>query len=229
MKFLLKNSWMIVMLFSLVACAQKETLLKPDAFENAIQKNNTQILDVRTAEEFASGYIENAMLADWNDQKEFQRRVAALNKKQTVAVYCLSGGRSSKAVQYLKSQGFDVVELEGGINAWNRADKKVANAGNAPEMSWEDFKTQINIEGFVLVDVGAKWCPPCRQMEPVVSEFIGKNANVKFLMLDGGKDKTITKSLAVDVMPTFILYKNGVKVWSQSGIVAMEEFEKAIQ
>lgn len=227
MKLIVKNIWLSCVLFSLVACAQKGSILKPENFEKLIQKENIQVLDVRTVEEFATGYIENAMLADWNDQKEFKRRTASLNKSKPLAVYCLSGGRSSRAVQYLKSEGFEVYELEGGINAWNKESKKVVNAEKQPEMSMDEFASFINIDGFVLVDVGAKWCPPCRQMEPVVNDFIEKHADVKLVMVDGGKDKSVTKSLQVEVMPTFILYKNGEKVWTKSGILNIEEFEKA--
>ena len=40
-------------------------------------------------------------------------------KKQEVIVMCRSGGRSSRAVSYLQSQGFDnVANLKGGMKAW---------------------------------------------------------------------------------------------------------------
>ena len=36
-------------------------------------------------------------------------------------IMCHSGGRSGRAVQYLESQGRDVVDVTGGITAWERA------------------------------------------------------------------------------------------------------------
>lgn len=225
----LQHIGLLAMFVSLFACAQKETVLKPEDFSNYITKEHVQVLDVRTAEEFETGYIKNAMLADWNEQDEFKRRTAALDKSKPVAVYCLAGGRSAKAVQYLVSEGFNVVELAGGMNAWNKANLPVENAGNVSEMTIAEFEKLIQKEGWTLVDVGAKWCPPCRQMEPIATNFIGKHSEVKFVMVDGGKDKTVTKALNIEVMPTFILYKDGVKVWHASGIIAAEEFEKAMQ
>lgn len=36
-------------------------------------------------------------------------------------IMCHSGGRSGRTVQYLESQGRDVVDVAGGITAWERA------------------------------------------------------------------------------------------------------------
>ncbi len=229
MRQTLKFSWIILLFISCWACAQKESVLKPIDFEKVIQKENIQVLDVRTSEEFASGYIKNAMLADWNDPDEFQRRTASLDKKHPVAVYCLAGGRSAKAAQYLTQQGFSVYELAGGMNAWNKENLPVENASNLPEMEQEYFDNAILSQEWVLVDVGAKWCPPCRQMEPIVTDFLGNHPEIKLQIVDGGKDKKITKALEIEVMPTFILYRNGEKVWSKSGVFSIDEFEKAIK
>ena len=64
-------------------------------FEKGIAQNNIQILDVRTPGEYQSGHLKNALLADWNNDAEFQQRVNALDKSKPVYTYCLSGGRSS--------------------------------------------------------------------------------------------------------------------------------------
>jgi rhodanese-related sulfurtransferase len=54
-------------------------------------------LDVRTAAEYQSGYLKNALLANWNDETEFKERIIALNKNKPVYTYCLSGARSHVA------------------------------------------------------------------------------------------------------------------------------------
>jgi len=221
--------YLLFLLSSLFACAQKETVLNSSEFSSFISKENVQVLDVRTAEEFETGYIKNAMLADWNQTEEFKRRITSLDKSKPVAVYCLAGGRSAKAAAFLKSEGFQVVELAGGMNAWNKAQMEVENAGKVAEMTLVEYENRIKSQGWVLVDVGAKWCPPCRQMEPIVTDFLGKNSEVQFLMVDGGKDKSVTRALNVEVMPTFILYKDGVKVWTASGIIDAEEFDNALK
>jgi sulfur-carrier protein adenylyltransferase/sulfurtransferase len=50
---------------------------------------------------------------------ELPQRVAELNTADQIIVHCKMGGRSSKAVEFLKSAGFRKVKnLVGGINAW---------------------------------------------------------------------------------------------------------------
>jgi len=46
-------------------------------------------------------------------------RMHELNKNESYVVICRSGGRSGQAVQFLESRGFDVVNMVGGMLAWN--------------------------------------------------------------------------------------------------------------
>jgi len=48
-----------------------------------------------------------------------------MNKKEKVYVYCRSGKRSMTAARRLAGAGYKVVNLEGGIMAWNSAGKPV--------------------------------------------------------------------------------------------------------
>ena len=63
---------------ALTGCAQNKddkkepkTLPAKD-FQTAIQKEAVQVLDVRTASEYAGGHIQNALQANWNDPKELE-------------------------------------------------------------------------------------------------------------------------------------------------------------
>ena len=50
---------------------------------------------------------------------ELAERVAELNTADQIVVHCRMGGRSAKAVEFLRSVGFRKVKnLVGGINAW---------------------------------------------------------------------------------------------------------------
>lgn len=93
--------------------------IPPTDFKVKIEKNpEATILDVRTPSEFLEGHIKNARNVDWNGT-DFDKQIKKLNKKETVFVYCYSGGRSSSAVSHLKSMGFkSIYELDGGISNW---------------------------------------------------------------------------------------------------------------
>lgn len=76
------------------------------------------ILDVRTPEEFASGYIENAVLMNYYDPG-FNAALGKLDKNKNYFVYCAAAGRSHDVLEEMKKTGFKhVIELGGGIQDW---------------------------------------------------------------------------------------------------------------
>lgn len=88
-----------------------------EAFRNS---ENAVILDVRTAEEFANGYIKDAILIDVQDPQNFTEKVSELDKTKDYYVYCRSGKRSLLACQVMQSMGFsNLTNLEGGILSWD--------------------------------------------------------------------------------------------------------------
>lgn len=92
-------------------------------FEQAIKAGNSIIVDVRTPQEFATGHIANANNIDIYDNA-FQSKALKLDKSKTILVYCRSGSRSAQAASILRKQGYQVVDLAGGIGAWTSAGYK---------------------------------------------------------------------------------------------------------
>ncbi len=82
---------------------------------------DVQLVDVRTAEEFAGGAIKDAMNIDFYGD-DFDTELAKLDKKKPVMVYCQAGapeGRSGQTLAKLKELGFNqVYELDGGYLGW---------------------------------------------------------------------------------------------------------------
>lgn len=87
-------------------------------FKALVDSGKGIILDVRTPEEVSEGYINNAKTINIHDA-DFTSKINLLQKDKEVYVYCRSGGRSSKAAEILKDNGFSkVYNLQGGITAW---------------------------------------------------------------------------------------------------------------
>ena len=112
----------IVVLLFVTACVsspKKQTQmneLAPDAWaELQEQTSESVILDVRTAEEFESGYIKGALNMDIRGGADFLASIESLDKSKSYFVYCRSGARSGQACQ----MGFSAVyNLDGGVLAW---------------------------------------------------------------------------------------------------------------
>jgi rhodanese-related sulfurtransferase len=216
--------------FFLLACNSNAQNVDANTFEQKIKAGGVQVLDVRTAGEYSGSHLKNVMLADWTDKAQFAERTKYLDKNKTLLVYCAAGGRSGQAAEWLKEQGFkEVVNLQGGITAWNAAGKPVVREGGAVELSTTAFNATISSNSLVLVDVGAAWCPPCRKMEPVL-EALAKELQGKYTLLkvDGGNDATVMKEIGAAVLPTYMVYKNGKLSWKKEGIVSLQELKEAL-
>ncbi|KYG82946.1 hypothetical protein AWW67_05830 [Roseivirga seohaensis] len=86
---------------------------------------SVQVIDVRTPDEYAQGFIKNSTLMNFNDPS-FKSQLESLNKNKAVAVYCHSGARSNQAFEMMKEMGFKkIYELEGGIVAWQAGGKQI--------------------------------------------------------------------------------------------------------
>lgn len=211
----------------LAACNNKspQTNLSVPEFEKAIAGSNIQLLDVRTAGEYQSGHLSNALLADWTNEEEFKTRVQALDKSNPVYTYCLSGARSDAATQWLNQNGFTAFNLAGGIIAWKGADKPLKQVETVKQITLAEYMANIPTDKTVLVDFSAEWCPPCKVMTPVVDSLATSNGNrFTLVKIDGGRQTDICKQLKVDAFPTFIIYKQGKETWRKEGITKAKEF-----
>ncbi|MGN0281786.1 MAG: rhodanese-like domain-containing protein [Prevotella sp.] len=97
-------------------------LLSPKEYDDAVKSDSTAvILDVRKASEYADGHIKGAKSLDVLDSKTFSEGVDKLDRNKTYYIYCRSGRRSHDAAMKLKTKGFKVADMKGGIIAWQEA------------------------------------------------------------------------------------------------------------
>ena len=132
MKKHIKFSLLILALFALTACGNKNT---NDAVSSASVKNTyTQIsmdeavkmmeeesdyiiLDVRRPDEFAEKHIPNAINVP-NENIGTEEIPELPDKEQLILVYCRSGNRSKQASEKLVKLGYTNIYEFGGINSW---------------------------------------------------------------------------------------------------------------
>lgn len=94
-------------------------ILDPVAFQEAISKEQAQLIDVRTAMEYKQGHISNAKNLDFFQRVNFKNSVEKLDKNKPVYLYCRSGNRSQKAAHLLAKIGFaELYDLSGGYMQW---------------------------------------------------------------------------------------------------------------
>ena len=109
------------MLCSLIGCnAQSEGFksLSVEEYAKAIEDTTIVRLDVRTAEEYADGHIENTLNIDVLKDDFQEKALITLPNDKTIAVNCRSGKRSKNAAKILVKNGYKVIELDEGYNGW---------------------------------------------------------------------------------------------------------------
>lgn len=221
--------WVFLAGLSYSALSQ-EPVLDPKTFDSQVTGKQVQLLDVRTTDEYSKNHLSNSMHAEWLDKNEFKRRTQYLDKSAPVYVYCLSGGRSHAAAEALRKEGYtQVYELKGGLTAWKASNLPVEQAAGGKDLTLEEFEHIIGKEGTVLVDFGAPWCPPCRQMIPVVDQLEKSEPTVKVVRLNADESASAMKALKIEALPTFIVYKNGKETWRKLGIVPINELKKQVK
>jgi len=87
-------------------------------FKQLMDKENVQLVDVRTPAEYESGKIGDASNVDFLNAN-FETEISKLDKNLPTLIYCAAGSRSDRAATLMKELGFqEVYNLEGGYNRW---------------------------------------------------------------------------------------------------------------
>lgn len=228
-----------IMLFTLVSCSngQTKTRLNAKEFNDALNNSkNAVVLDVRTPGEFNSGHLANALNIDWNNASS-EAELKKLDPTKEYFVYCLSGGRSSSAAEFLRANGFkNVYELNGGMMKWraaglpenNDAANTKAEATNVG-MSMSDYQKLLQSDKPVVIDIYAEWCGPCKKMSPYLTEMQNTMSDkVTIIRIDADKNTALCKELKVDALPTIYVYKNNTKTFEHIGFLSKEDLIKQL-
>ena len=113
-----------------VATELRAPIAPADAAAAIASDTPPQVLDVRTAEEFAQGHLPSATLIPHD---ELAARLAELDRDRPVLVYCRSGRRATDAEKVLAANGFDVRQIEGSWLRWQEESLPVEGVPAAAE------------------------------------------------------------------------------------------------
>ena len=120
---------LLLALFALTGCAQKPEgdgmagkttytqINQEKAREMMTADDGHIIVDVRRADEYASGHIPGAILIP-NESIGTEQPDQLPDKDQIILIYCRSGNRSKQAAQKLANMGYTNIYEFGGINTW---------------------------------------------------------------------------------------------------------------
>ncbi|NOZ95614.1 MAG: rhodanese-like domain-containing protein [Acidobacteria bacterium] len=89
------------------------------AYQMLQEGRDIVLLDLRSAEEAASGRIPGTEVRMDSLAPDFTEELDGLDRNRTYMLYCRAGERSAAAMTVMEEMGFErVYEIEGGIEAW---------------------------------------------------------------------------------------------------------------
>ncbi len=119
---------LLASLFGISSVLADVPAVSPQQAAQMQSEQNAVIIDVRENDEWNAGHIDNAIHIPLND---IQNRLKELAKyqNQPVITQCRSGTRSARAADILAKSGFtNVHNMDGGLNAWQKANLKTIQA-----------------------------------------------------------------------------------------------------
>lgn len=211
-----------ILLFTVVGFSQNKSsnTVSLDVFYSKIQsEKNPQIIDARGPEEFALNHINGAV--NFNlESKDYDKRIAALDKSKPVFTYSIGAGRSVWLADDLLKKGFkEAYSLEGGIANWI-GNEKPFYANSKSKLTLAEYKKIIAENKDVLVDIGSKYCAPCKKVKPILETIkaqYGNNLKIVEIELEDSP-QVIADLKTVKVFPTLILYRDGKIVFKKEGL-----------
>jgi thioredoxin 1 len=80
-----------------------------------------------------------------------------------------------------------------------------------------------------LIVLFAHWCSKCNMMMPVVDEIEVYKEQLEVVRIDIEKETEIAKDYSIQIVPTFVIMKQGNEVMRMAGIIGEEILKKRIE
>ena len=94
----------------------------------------------------------------------------------------------------------------------------------------EKFNQIIGGQTPVLVDFSAEWCDPCKMMVPILKQVKDQlGTQVRILKIDVDKNQELASQYQVRNVPTLMIFQNGQKKWTGSGVMQADQLASVIR
>lgn len=96
-------------------------------------------------------------------------------------------------------------------------------------LNMETFTPAIDSEGITLIDFWAEWCGPCKMFGPIFEQAAEENPDITFAKVDTEAEQDLAGSLRIMSIPTLMIFRDGVQLFSQPGALPKSSLDELIR